>query len=169
LMRSLGPTRSIISGSVPVAAMGNVNFVPNDVDLYVPESQETAMTNVVVGMDFALDRSVTVRYPARLGIRRILWFAKGTLKINIIVVIGENAAAAIPRFHSSVVMNFVSHFGFVCLYPDMTFQCMGLINTNYLLDRDEMVRTMERIYRYRGRGFFFETEVRSCYFESGLI
>ncbi|KAJ7168110.1 hypothetical protein C8R43DRAFT_876763 [Mycena crocata] len=159
-MRSLGPTRSVISGSVPVAAMGNMNFVPNDVDLYVPESQESAMTTVVHGMDFELDRSVTVRYPARLGIRRILWFVKGTFKMNIIVVIGENAAAAIPRFHSTVVMNFVSHFGFVCLYPNMTFECMGLINTNYLLDRAEMIRTMEHINRYRGRGFFFETEVR---------
>jgi hypothetical protein len=160
LLKSLGLTRALISGSVPVEALTNLPFLPNDVDIYVPLTGKEAMEVVIDDMDFTCDKASDSRYPKQLGIETIKWFSKGPYKINLMVVKGPNPLTAIFKFHSTVVMNFISFHGLYCAYPDMTLYKLSIVNTKYLLNVHTFRRMMACLTRYRARGITFETEVR---------
>jgi hypothetical protein len=163
LLTSLGPTRAIISGSVPVVALTGLTFKPNDVDIYVPPSSELDMERVILEMDFTCDIESGTRYPEVLGIRTIKWFSKGKFKINLLVAMTENPLVALFRFHSTVVMNFISYLGLYCAYPDLTLHKMSIANPKYIMDMRTLPRTLGCINRYRERGITFETNVSSQY------
>ncbi|KAJ7081089.1 hypothetical protein C8R43DRAFT_909870, partial [Mycena crocata] len=151
---------SVISGSVPVAVMKDLSFLPTDVDIYVPESQEATMHDVVLNrLGFSRSRDAIVRYPEYMGIRKIQWFTKGASKINLMIVAGENPLLSIIKFHSTIVMNIVTFRGFLILFPDMSADGLSLANSQQLLDYRHFKRTMECINRYRERGIVFATNV----------
>lgn len=159
-LRGLGETGSVISGSVPVAVMKDLSFLPNDVDIYVPESQEATMHDVVLNrLDFSRSRDAIVKYPEYMGIRKIQWFTKGASKINLMIVAGENPLLSIIKFHSTIVMNIVTFRGMLILFPDMSADGLSLANSQQLLDYRHFERTMECINRYRERGIVFATNV----------
>ncbi|KAJ7171857.1 hypothetical protein C8R43DRAFT_1120229 [Mycena crocata] len=162
MMRSLGPTRSLISGSVPVAVLKNMSFTPNDVDIYVPESQEGAMDAVVRDeLDFKQVQVLNGSYPEQAGIRKILWYTKGTFKINIIVAAGENAAMPIFKFYATIVMNILHFNGLLVIYPDLSTKSIGLVKSACVMNPLTFYKTMGCINRYRGRGITFETKLNN--------
>ncbi|KAJ7112878.1 hypothetical protein C8R46DRAFT_932425, partial [Mycena filopes] len=157
----LKETRSLISGSVPVAALFPGRFTPNDVDVYTPEGQEhTMIKRVQEDMEFAMDREpATVHYPRHSTIAKIYWFRKGPAKINLIIVKGDNAAIAVFQFHSTLVMNILRWDGLLCAYPDSTLKGIGLVNTSYIIGGAGIQRTAECLRKYEQRGFVFMREV----------
>ncbi|KAJ7474498.1 hypothetical protein B0H11DRAFT_2236183 [Mycena galericulata] len=153
LLRSLGRTRAVISGSVPVAVLTNLPFTPNDVDMYVPEAEETAMLKALEDeQGFYRDATVNMRYPDHLGFSTIHWYQKGDYKINVIVVIGDNALVVLLKFHSTIVMNFVSFHGIFCAYPELTEHNMGLASPAFWMEGPSFRRKKEGIEKYRARG-----------------
>ncbi|KAJ7034426.1 hypothetical protein C8F04DRAFT_956459 [Mycena alexandri] len=161
LLQSLRPTRSLISGSVVVAALTGLPFIPNDIDIYAPESREDAMDYVIQeDLGFMLDDSQKTSYPEHLGFGKIKWYTKGKFKINVMVVLGENAALAVFKFHSTIVMNFVSFDGVYCAYPHLTKINASVANPGMLLRNSTFKRTMQCIQTYRERGVTFIIKVR---------
>ncbi|KAJ7680202.1 hypothetical protein DFH06DRAFT_1315009 [Mycena polygramma] len=146
IFEGMTATRSIISGSVPVAALGGNKFIPNDVDVYSPETEGDNM------LAFLEERmGYDVNYPDRIAIRRILWLCKDASRINLMFVEGNHPAAAVLQFHSTAVMNIVFFEGFLCLYPLLTLCKLSLMNgTNG--DAYERERTARCIEKYSERG-----------------
>jgi hypothetical protein len=52
----------------------------------------------------------------------------------------------LTRFHSTLVMNYVSWFGLVVLYPEWTLKKCGLIIADTLASRDCVTKYVERGY-----------------------
>jgi uncharacterized protein with PQ loop repeat len=157
-LRALGATRSLISGSVPVAVLFEGRFKPNDVDIYCPESEEDTMRDILGAQEFQLDRETTIHYPKHLAIRRVLWLTKGSAKINLIIVKGDNAAVAIFQFHSTLVMNFICVYGTYLAYPELTLNGNSLVNTAFILDPTTMRRSAKCFAKYQERGFTFRSK-----------
>ncbi|KAJ7684935.1 hypothetical protein DFH06DRAFT_970724 [Mycena polygramma] len=142
-------TRSIISGSVPVAALGGNKFIPNDVDVYSPETEgDNMLAFLEERMGYDVKRAIDVNYPDRIAIRRILWLCKDASRINLMFVEGNHPAAAVLQFHSTAVMNIVFFEGFLCLYPLLTLCKLSLMNG----DAYERERTARCIEKYSERG-----------------
>ncbi|KAJ7983084.1 hypothetical protein DFH06DRAFT_911723, partial [Mycena polygramma] len=149
----LGKTRSLISGSVLTKVLTNCEFKPDDVDVYAPESSEKAMLQFLgTDLDFAMDHNMDMRYPDLIAVKKIWWFVKGTFKINLIIVTGENAAVAVFMFHSTPVMNFASYKGIFCAYPQLTFVKTGIANTTFLKHRLAATRSRQAFKKYEERG-----------------
>jgi hypothetical protein len=72
---------------------------------------------------------------------------------------GENAAVAIFMFHSTLVMNFASHKGVYCAFPDLTFANTGLANPTCLQENCAAHRTRQALQKYRDRGFTITTDL----------
>ncbi|KAJ7675869.1 hypothetical protein DFH06DRAFT_1122653 [Mycena polygramma] len=152
IFKGMTATRSFISGSVPVAALGGNKFIPNDVDVYSPETEgDNMLAFLEEEMGYVVKRAIDVNYPDRIAIRRILWLCKDASRINLMFVEGNHPAAAVLQFHSTAVMNIVFLEGFLCLYPLLTLCKLSLMNgTNG--DAYERERTARCIEKYSERG-----------------
>ncbi|KAJ7432327.1 hypothetical protein B0H11DRAFT_1677197, partial [Mycena galericulata] len=152
---------AIISGSVAVASMVDLEFEPNDLDIYVPEDGEQFMSRALTEeQGFYLDTTSNIHYPQHIGIIKIHWYRKGRYVINLVVVHGNNALTAIFKFHSTVVMNFISFYGRFSAYGDLTEKNIGVINPAFLAEGVTRTRTMECVEKYRQRGFDIRLDVR---------
>ncbi|KAJ7692805.1 hypothetical protein B0H16DRAFT_1751764 [Mycena metata] len=157
MLNALGETRSLISGSVLVAALFPGRFKPNDVDIYCPETTGTRLLDIMQNrFGFHLNKGVDVQYPRHLAIRKIHWLTKGSAKINLMLVEGDNAAVAVFQFHSTIVMNVLSVHGLYCTYGDLTLAGEGLVNNSQTVDEAQAQRNLRCIEKYEGRGFKFE-------------
>ncbi|KAJ7041003.1 hypothetical protein C8F04DRAFT_1253506 [Mycena alexandri] len=135
-------------------------FTPNDVDVYTPETEETLMLEILrEQLGFTVTKQVATAYPKRLSITRIYWLTKGTAKINLITVKGDNAVVPIFQFHSTLVMNKISCYGMFCAYPELTLNGIALVNTGVKLDTYSKRRTAECIEKYEKRGFTFKDQL----------
>ncbi|KAJ7511765.1 hypothetical protein B0H11DRAFT_1700047 [Mycena galericulata] len=156
----LGTTRSVISGSAVLKVLTNLQFIPNDLDVYVPEAQEGAMDRfLTTEMGFTCYQKTPVQYPEHVGLKIHYSYCKGAHKIDVLVVEGDNALLALFRFHSTIVMNFISHKGVYCAYPDLTMNHLSVANTEYLADPMTAARTNRCLEKYRRRGVQTETQV----------
>lgn len=149
-------TGSVISGSVALLALfpgtrAGIDFVPGDVDFYVPSSHKSAVLNFFVNTTSY--RSVTTddtSYNPSGGIQEVLLLHDGVSRsVNIIVAIGDNALVPIIQFHSTFLMNWISHGGLTCTYRKMTFNQTGVIRAKYFplddpADRDNSKRVLEK-------------------------
>jgi hypothetical protein len=156
----LGDTRSLISGSTVLPVLVDADFMPNDLDVYVPEAAEIQMLDGLTnGFLFTTDRTQAPNYPIQDSVLRIHWLKKGAHTINVMVVPGFNAAIAIFHFHSTIVMNFISSFGVYCAYPDLTLQKRAIPNVNLILDQWTRNRVMQCCQKYVERGFAFTMDL----------
>ncbi|KAJ6497124.1 hypothetical protein C8R47DRAFT_972416 [Mycena vitilis] len=153
---ALGETRSLISGSMPLAAIMDGHFSPNDVDMYCPEDQERKMLNIAANtLGFTVDRSIAISYPARLEITKIYWLTNGTSKINLIIVKGRNAAVAVFKFHSTVVMNIIWPRMLYVPYGDLTLKGLSLVNVPATMKPSSAARVARCMTKYEQRGITF--------------
>ncbi|KAJ7740548.1 hypothetical protein B0H16DRAFT_1728910 [Mycena metata] len=160
MLNALGETHSVISGSLPVAAMFPNRFKPKDVDIYCPEVEEKHMLEILCDrMDLTLDKRVDVHYPRHLAITKILWLSSESAAVNLMIVKGDNAAIAVFQFHSTLVMNILCSRGLYCTYGDLTFEGEALINVSHLLDAYTAKRNAKCFEKYEDRGFTFKTKL----------
>ncbi|KAJ7445312.1 hypothetical protein FB451DRAFT_1189231 [Mycena latifolia] len=152
MVEALTDTGSIISGSTALLALVNLQFVPNDLDVYVPAPSEVTMLGILTDVyHFSLDRTQSNSYPSNKHILRTHWLIKGDRVINVMVVDGDNAVVAIFPFHSTIVMNFITGMGIYCAYPDLTLSKIGVRN-NGLPYND---RALACLAKYAARGIIF--------------
>lgn len=161
ILTALGETRSLISGSLPVAALFPDKFKPNDVDIYCPEPEGGHMLDILQNqLEFHLHKGVDIQYPKHLALTKIYWLTKGSAKVNLMVVKGDNAAIAVFQFHSTIVMNILCFHGLYCTYADLTLAGDSLVNGSNTPDDARAKRNEKCVQKYEDRGFTFKKKVR---------
>ncbi|KAJ7471245.1 hypothetical protein B0H11DRAFT_1919806 [Mycena galericulata] len=119
-------TRSIIGGSVPLYVLTNHSFPLNNVDVYVPASQEdTFLALLTRHTPFKspdgprhqeIDRTIKYMYEVQADSRIM----------HIWICIGENASLSVFASPSSCLMNFISVWGIYCAHPRLTLDLRGV-------------------------------------------
>ncbi|KAH6904032.1 hypothetical protein BKA70DRAFT_1432983 [Coprinopsis sp. MPI-PUGE-AT-0042] len=171
-------TETVLSGSAALATLLPVNYVPGDLDFYSPFSGAVEFRHFLLSVDYvealpepmdlpdgvndpavAADRKVPMvednsgcAYVVHAGMKAIFTFFHKTTgrKINVIQSNTESTLAPIFLFHSTLVMNWVSHGAISCAYPKLTMAYQGLQNT---LLYHTTPGTRASIQKYKGRGF----------------
>ncbi|KAJ7035865.1 hypothetical protein C8F04DRAFT_954401 [Mycena alexandri] len=162
-MALLRTTRSIVSGSAALLMVSDLDFVPGDLDIYTPLSQEeSAMEIVQHHMNFEAKTSrMPCGYPDSSAIHKVHRLEKGHRSMNIIIVRGEDPTAALFHFHSTIVMNCLTAFGLYCAYPSLTFFDVGVVNLPVVLREVGVRRNAEECFdKYRNRGVTLVNDVR---------
>ncbi|KAJ7018225.1 hypothetical protein C8F04DRAFT_1199167 [Mycena alexandri] len=158
VMALLRTTRSIVSGSAALLMVTDLEFVPGDLDIYTPLSQEEpAMAIVQRHMNFEL---VTSRMPR--GLPRQLRNHEGSPPRE--GGEGEDPAIAIFHFHSTIVMNYLTGFGLYCAYPSLTLSDVGVVNLPAVLRELGIRRNAEECFdKYRARGITLVNDVKKLW------
>ncbi|KAJ7633905.1 hypothetical protein DFH06DRAFT_1004040 [Mycena polygramma] len=129
-------TETLISGSVALQYLNRLRWPDSDLDIYVHRTCPAIPVDFIVRNGYKFDPrksqdedvyaqlavSVTDRGPSYLGrgIADVLDFHKGNKKIQVIV--SENTPMeTIISFHTTCVMNIITHSNAYALYPRSTF------------------------------------------------
>ncbi|KAJ7758617.1 hypothetical protein B0H16DRAFT_1820572 [Mycena metata] len=162
LLDLLRTTRGIVSGSAALLMVTDMDFKPGDLDIYIPASQDqTALLLVQRRLGYQLKKSSARSYENNADIKRVHLLTKGRNKIHVVTTKGENAAATIFRFHSTIVMNLLTAWGIYCAYPSLTLKRKGVANLPTLLnDLSLSIRSRTCYEKYRSRGVTLENDVR---------
>ncbi|KAH6873737.1 hypothetical protein BKA70DRAFT_1240994 [Coprinopsis sp. MPI-PUGE-AT-0042] len=169
-LRLLRQTNSVISGSFALKAVLASDFMPGDIDIYCPrgcsegillflkENGYEEEINYKPGDSLNATTIVTEggiegdnHYDsADTGIEEIhlLIHPDTGMKINIITSCMCSALIPILLFHSTLLMNWISQDGIICLYPELTMVKRGLQNEFPARDK-----TRKALLKYRERGF----------------
>ena len=151
---------AIISGSAALAILQPQEHwrEPNDVDFYVPRRGLAQILKFILthGYDLTVptlgkgNRSVSTdqahgneNYPSRIVLK--LAHLASDSRVDIIVPL-KNVVEEVTNFHSTVVMNYITHYGVVSLYPSWTMNGLGMIV------RKEAEKN-GCIQKYRDRGY----------------
>ena len=123
-------TGAVISGSTALAALFRGDFVPQDLDIYVNDKGLAGILIFLVNHGY---RIVTPRpryalekkYP---GSKIIVTLKHDDGEKIDVIGTTDRVLATITDFHSTVVMNYISSYGIVSLYPEWTMRKNGLAN-----------------------------------------
>ncbi|KAJ7709301.1 hypothetical protein B0H16DRAFT_1271026, partial [Mycena metata] len=156
-------TRGLISGSIALLMVTDLEFEPGDIDLYVPLSQEdTAIRLCIQELDFVQTESRDSLYDNSSSVKTVHWLENSSRRMNIIVVENENPAVAVFRFHSTVVMNFLCSRGLYCAYPSLTLYHLSIPNSGLMMSDAEVAQKCRDCFeKYRERGIRFERDPRT--------
>lgn len=162
-------THSVVSGSVALAFVMGANWELKDLDIYTPRGEGCqAMLAHLIGKEgYTLQPQAapeTFDYLDDTAFSKILAVHKlskivqvigedkhRTLSIDVIEAASPNAVIPIFRFHSTVVMNWITADSIFVTYPKLTFHHKGLINQKQGLESP--VRENEWKDKYLKRGF----------------
>jgi hypothetical protein len=148
-------TETVLSGSAALATVMPVNYQPGDLDFYSSLSGAIRFREFLLSANYVeveaesinsglqessaspagmwrqvpmvRDENDECAYVVHAGMKRIFTFFHKTqgYKINLIQSSAESALATIFLFHSTVVMNWVSHCAVSCAYPKLTLAYKG--------------------------------------------
>ncbi|RXW19086.1 hypothetical protein EST38_g6764 [Candolleomyces aberdarensis] len=156
LLRMMELTDTLLSGSFvhPVLARGIL--IPNDIDLFTDVESFGMVLSYLKKKGYSHRRQIypQPQSPRRQGygmnlqgIRLIFELRnKKAYKVNVIVSSGR-PLLPILQFHSTPVMNYISHHGVVLLY-DITLYQFGIVNRV-----DPPARVQRCLAKYERRGF----------------
>jgi len=139
---------AVISGSAALALVVPHVFVPRDLDIYVASYGAARVIAYLQDHAYSIDPIYSPGagiYDNGAVVFKLL-HDQSSAEINVVIYRKDNFVHHIARFHSTVVMNYVSWYGLVCLYPAWTLQKKGLITVDNLISRP-------CIEKYENRGF----------------
>jgi len=100
---------------------------------------------------YQIDRYNASSYPTsshRILSIKVLRSSDSSRRVNVIICEGPHVLSTISRFHSTLVMNYVSSYGVVCLYPLWTMMDMG-----FIINRGNNQLMEPYLSKYIHRGF----------------
>jgi len=114
-------TGAMISGSAALAVLHTGKFVPQDLDIYVTSENFAAV------LLFLQEQGYEVQMPEIGATKKVYGDSTVTLtlknrgreKIDLVATTEPHVVHAITRFHSTCVMNFITYYSIVCLYPEI--------------------------------------------------
>ncbi|KXN81708.1 hypothetical protein AN958_03806 [Leucoagaricus sp. SymC.cos] len=169
-------TSSVVSGSAALLVFCPGLFTPGDLDVYCsegmldevldhfetfteyrePESQSTAE-------ELAKDEAYTAWVFSENHLAKVLKLSclppagssdMESKLVNIIAVRRIPTISAVSHFHSTPVMNIITGTGAICVYPQLTLQMRGLVNTRNAASVPSSESKFARcLDKYRERGF----------------
>jgi len=124
-------TGAVISGSAALSVLHVGEFVPQDLDVYV------TLKNMVTVLVYLEEQGYSVQIPLhnstingymKLAIILTLPVKNDTGdKIDLVATTEPHVTHAIMQFHSTCVMNYISYYGIICMYPKWTMRKQGLV------------------------------------------
>ncbi|PPQ82305.1 hypothetical protein CVT24_001619 [Panaeolus cyanescens] len=166
-----------LSGSVLIRLIHpKDDFEPDDLDFYIEAAVETEAIQFFVEQgylrnkpQFDANRSTSSQsqtnysYPHSNSYTRLYRMClpptHGSRSINLIVSNGKSVLP-ILCFHSTGVMNFLSHHGLVILYPDTTLKHISIPNTpGSISDMAPLAQVGVRKYESRGWTYKFADQL----------
>ena len=141
-------TGAVISGSTALAVLLRGEFIPQDLDIYVDAKGFTAILVFLTNHGYQVTTTrphyaQKTKYPESKNVLTLKRDGKGE-KIDVIVA-EAHVPTTITQFHSTVVMNYITSYGIICLYPEWTMRKNGLVT------RKNMPHQI--LKKYQGRGF----------------
>lgn len=134
-------TGSVVSGSFVLrmhfpGTNGMFKFKPNDIDIYTSTSQALIVLRFIVNATpYKVVREIANSDydTVKLGLSAIYSVSDGNGRsLNVLVSSCNNALTPILHFHSTLVMGWMTHAGLRHAYPDLTFNGIGLLNSQSL-------------------------------------
>ena len=115
-------------------------FVPHNLDIYVNAKGFSAMLVFLMNHEYQVEKlqphhALEKKYPKS---KTILTLKRDGERIDLIGTTEEHVLTAVTQFHSTAVMNYITFYGIVCLYPEWTMR------------RNVPCKILDK---YRGRGF----------------
>lgn len=139
---AMAQSGAIISGSAALAVLQPQREEPYDIDFYVPPKGLAQLLKFVLAHGYELTPREGY-YSAQIVLKLIHPVSASCVDI---VVPAKNVVLEVINFHSTVVMNYIAHYGIVSLYPSWTLSRVGAV-----------VRDGGKeggyIQKYRDRGF----------------
>ena len=142
---------AVISGSAALLLLHPGRFLPNDIDFYVMLSGYHLLMTYLQHCGYQVDHYDTSSYPTsyrRIRSIQVLRNNDSSRSVNVIVCEGPHVLSTISRFHSTLVMNYISPYGVVCLYPLWTMMNMG-----FIINRNNIQPMEPHLSKYIHRGF----------------
>ncbi|KAJ2917597.1 hypothetical protein MD484_g2750, partial [Candolleomyces efflorescens] len=131
LLRLLEGTQSLISGSFFfLVTSEEVAYETGDIDMYTVEDYYLIVIEYLKSKGYTSIKKIRLGYRTTLDAVSTIYelYNHGGRKINVVVSVGM-AVLPILHFHSTLVMNYISYHGLVCLY-ETTMHAIGLMNYN---------------------------------------
>ncbi|KAJ2920514.1 hypothetical protein H1R20_g16580, partial [Candolleomyces eurysporus] len=167
LMGQMKELKVYISGSFPLS-ITHPTVVSNDLDLYVNQYQSSKLVEFLAGKGYGqptvlgkeevkrnkgykddVGKGAVLTRSTHNGITSVLAMEHKDGGCINVVITEASPLQVIPLFHSTVVMNYIAAHGFVMLYPKLTMNNMGIINSG-----GKLTSKLEGcISKYRKRGF----------------
>jgi len=141
---------AVISGSAALALALPGMFVPRDLDIYVPSYGAAMVIVYLENHNYKLDPVYTPgagQYDNGAVVFRMFHLGPGPpAEVNVIIFRETHFVGHIAGFHSTIVMNYISWYGLVCLYPEWTQKKKGLIVVDTIISKASFKK-------YEKRGF----------------
>ncbi|KAJ3560988.1 hypothetical protein NP233_g10479 [Leucocoprinus birnbaumii] len=165
LLDLLQATGAVISGSLVLQLFSGPPFIPNDLDIYVPQENAGAIAEFVTGKGYELSSRRMFDewdYNIHLATESLHYSRKcmdgSVVDINVIATRAVNPIASVVDFDCTWVMNVITSRGLIALYHQWTALQTGLMNRR--------MPSGERIVKYAKRGYFaghpYNAKLRKC-------
>jgi hypothetical protein len=122
-------TGAVISGSAALAMIHLHQFTPNDIDFYVLPFDFADVLKYIENHGYEIvlyDPSILNYFHQNIVVIRLV-HPISRKSVNITTSLDNHVVKLITRFHSTLVMNYISWFGLVILYPEWTLQKQSLV------------------------------------------
>ncbi|KAH6876921.1 hypothetical protein BKA70DRAFT_1025738, partial [Coprinopsis sp. MPI-PUGE-AT-0042] len=145
-LKRLNETDSVISGSFALKAVLASSFTPGDIDIYCPRGRSEEVLLFLKDNGYEDETRGLRKFPSNstisvegdfdahydgldTGIEQIYLLVHQGMgkKINVITSFLSSALIPILLFHSTLLMNWISHDGITCLYPELTLRRRGAV------------------------------------------
>ena len=143
-------TGAVISGSAVLTLIHPQQFRPNDIDFYVLPPGFAAVLKYIEDHGYQIkpyDRSLCNYFHQNIVVIKLVHPISHKC-INVTTGLDNHVVKLITHFHSTLVMNYLSWFGLVNLYPEWTLQKCGLIVTDTPASRTCHAKYVDRGYTF---------------------
>jgi hypothetical protein len=152
----LNTASSVISGSVALSVLHPDIFQPNDIDFVVPKHNQVIVSAYLQTVGYRRLHEETTQYIC--GSISIIFVFKHEATgetANLIVSETSSPLQPIIEFHSTILMNFISWYGVVSLYPNLTMRKIGYENV-------QGISAQVYLQKYLNRGFTIKKHYEDC-------
>ena len=162
LLRVMKRAKVVASGSLVLKVLHLSNFETGDIDFYM--AQDRGPDNVLIEFLYICGYTLQPQSPFVAGLyasssiicdvlRLVRREGNLSTSVNVVfVATPDDVFRAVLEFHSTLVMNVISWYGILCLYPRWTLLKLGLVVR-------ETHNTWMCFKKYEGRGFQM---IRTC-------
>ncbi|KAI6156988.1 hypothetical protein BKA82DRAFT_60127, partial [Pisolithus tinctorius] len=158
LMDVLRSCDAVISGSSALHLLLPASYTtwsPTDLDIYVPLRTFHYLTWLLNNHGYSSVSKGAINHStySYSKIASVYTFSDGVRTMDVVVSKTSAAFSPLFQFHSTALMNFVSHDRISCAYPSLTLHHLSLINPGLLYANCFSDKHIDALQKYVLRGF----------------
>lgn len=153
LRQVMKDAKAVISGSNALLPFYRGTFEAGDLDIYLPVRSCLIIRAFLLKQGYRQAIGPQWYTQSNPSIRVVHSWKKDDLSIDVIYSRSNSAIQLIAEFSSTLVMNYIAWFGLVSLYPRLTLQKVGVVNSS-------SPGAVASRLKYEARGFEFVEHVR---------